>query len=81
MAAYHQYKFCIDASLRCAAIGYATAELMSLGIAHVKEVSKLCAFMCDACAAESSKYDDDHCRETAECCKKCADECEVIGGQ
>ena len=108
MTAYHQYKVCIEACLRCAAICnhcasacaqhkdatvhaqsiqlsmecaaicYATAELMSLGSSHIKEMSKLCATICDACADECAKHDDEHCRETAECCRKCADECEVI---
>jgi hypothetical protein len=69
---------CIQLNMECAAICYATAELMSLGSLHIKEISKLCAIMCDACADECSKHDDEHCRETADCCRKCADECEVV---
>lgn len=109
MTAYHQYKVCIEACLRCAAVCnhcasesakenhdgmmaaciqldmecaavcYAAAELMSLGSARIKDICKLCAEICDACADECSKHDNEHCRECAEICSKCADECEVVG--
>ncbi|MFC4263128.1 four-helix bundle copper-binding protein [Ferruginibacter yonginensis] len=69
---------CIQLNMECAAICYATAELMSLGSTHVKELAKLCATMCDACADECRHHDDEHCRETAEVCAKCADECEIV---
>lgn len=64
--------------MECAAICYAAAELMSLGSMHIKEISKLCATICDACADECSQHDDDHCGETAECRRKWGDECEVV---
>jgi len=108
MTSYHQYKVCIEACLRCAAICnhcasscaheedanmraqciqlnmecaavcYAAAELMSLGSDHIRDLCKLCAVICDACADECSKHNDDHCIETAEVCRKCADECEIV---
>jgi hypothetical protein len=31
--------------------------------------------VCEACAAECSKHDDDHCRRCAEACRRCAGEC------
>lgn len=108
MTGYHQYKVCIEACLKCAAICnhcasscakeedvhmiakcvqldmecavicIATAELMSLGSDKVKEICKLCALMCDACAEECSKHENVHCRECAEACTHCADECEIV---
>ena len=108
MTAYHQYKICIEACLRCAAICnhcasasanepdahlrsaciqlnmecaticYTAAQLMSLGSEHIKEVCRLCAVICDACADECSKHNDPHCQETADMCRKCADECEIV---
>ncbi|MDB5202335.1 MAG: four-helix bundle copper-binding protein [Ferruginibacter sp.] len=108
MTGYHQYKICIEACLRCAAICnhcaanaakenhdgmmakciqlsmecsaicYAAAQLMSLGSDRIKDICKLCAEMCDACAAECSSHENEHCQECAEACTKCADECEVV---
>ena len=108
MTGYHQYKICIEAcqrcaalchhcaafcikeenasmmathiqlTLECAAICSAAATLMSLGSEYVKDILKLCATMCDACAEACSKSANEHCLECAEACTKCADECEVV---
>ncbi|MEO7045501.1 MAG: four-helix bundle copper-binding protein [Ferruginibacter sp.] len=108
MKAYHQYKLCIEACLKCAAICnhcassctkeedvkmmakciqltmecaaicYAAAKLMSLGSDKVKEICRLCAKMCDACAEECKNHQNEHCRECAEACTYCADECEIM---
>jgi hypothetical protein len=68
---------CIQLDMECAAICYATAQLMSLGSKHIKEISKICAAICDACAEECSKHENEHCLECAKACSECADECEV----
>lgn len=113
MTCYNQYKVCIEACLRCAAvcnncssmcakndkpesmtiplqltmetaaICYAAAQLMSLGSDKVKEICKLCAVMCDLCAAECNKfiYEHPYCQASAEACTKCADECEVVSSE
>ena len=110
MTGYHQYKVCIDACLRCAAICnycasscakepdaqkmarciqlnmecasicYATAEFMSLGSERVPELCKLCASLCDACAAECKKHENMHCTECAAACTDCAEACYVVVG-
>lgn len=69
---------CIQLAMECSTICYATAQLMNFNSDKVKEIAKLCADMCDACAEECGKHDNDHCRECAEACTKCADECETI---
>ena len=69
---------CIQLDLECAAICYATAQLMSLNSDKVKELAKICAVVCDACAEECSKHTNVHCQECAVACTKCADECEII---
>jgi hypothetical protein len=69
---------CIQLNLECAAVCMAAAELMAIGSERVKEICKLCATMCDACAEECSKHLHDHCRECAEVCTSCADQCEII---
>ena len=74
----HMMARCIQLDMECAAICFATAELMSLGSDKVKEICKLCAIMCDACAEECSKHENVHCRECAEACTFCADQCEIV---
>lgn len=72
---------CIQTDMECAAICYAAAQLMSLGSDKSKEICRLCAEICDQCAAECEKHSHhDHCRECAEACKKCADECRKMAG-
>ena len=69
---------CIQLDMECAAICYASAQLMSLGSDKAKEICRICADICEACAAECEKHAQhgmDHCRECAEACRKCAEEC------
>jgi hypothetical protein len=54
------------------------AQLMSLGSDKAKDVCKICATVCDACAAECSKHENEHCKECAEACKLCAAECKKM---
>jgi hypothetical protein len=64
--------------MECAAMCYATAQLLSLGSSQVVQLCVLCADVCDACAAECEKHDNDHCRKCAKLCKECAKECREI---
>jgi hypothetical protein len=66
---------CIRLDMECAAICYATAQLLSMGGTKAKEVCMLCADICEACADECSQHHNDHCRMCAETCRKCANEC------
>ncbi len=67
---------CIRLDMQCAAICYATAQLLSLGNSRAKELTKLCAAICSECAEECGRYKDmNHCVECAEACKRCAEEC------
>lgn len=68
-------KHCAQLDMECAAACYAAAQLMSLGSEHAKEMCRLCAKICIACAEECEKHDDEHCRECAAACRKCAAEC------
>lgn len=69
---------CIQLSMECAALCFATAQLMSLGSATAKDLARLCAALCDRCADECSKQSSDHCLECAQACTQCADACEVV---
>ncbi|GAA4460544.1 four-helix bundle copper-binding protein [Nemorincola caseinilytica] len=66
---------CIQLDLECAAICYATAQLMSLGSQYARQLCSLCATICRECADECRMHHNDHCRECAEICMECADEC------
>lgn len=69
---------CIQLDMECATVCYATAQLMSLGSEKVKDMCKLCAAVCGACAIECSQHDNEHCRECEAICRECADLCSVI---
>jgi Domain of Unknown Function (DUF326) len=69
---------CIQLDMECAAICYASAQLMSLGSNKSKELGALCADMCEACREECSKHHTEHCQECAKACKECAEECRKI---
>lgn len=72
-------KKCIQLGMECAAICYASAQLMSLGSEKAKELCKLCADVCEACGNECGKHKhSDHCRECAEACIQCAVECRIM---
>ena len=66
---------CIDLDMQCAALCYASAQLMSMGSPLAARHCAICAEACEACAAECGKHDTGHCRECAEMCRKCAAEC------
>ena len=54
-------------------LGKGLLKVVSMGFLVDQEETAL-MWRADECA----KHDDEHCRETAECCRKCADECEVV---
>ena len=66
---------CIQLDMECAALCYAAVQLMSLGSEKAKELCRLCAEACEACAKECGKHNNEHCKECADACKKCAEEC------
>ena len=66
---------CIRLDMECAAICYATAEVMGLGGKKAKELCLVCADICQQCANECARHKNEHCRECAEICKSCAEEC------
>lgn len=66
---------CIQLNMECASICYAAAQLMSLGSSKANEVCRISAEICEACAAECEKHENDHCQECAKVCRQCAEEC------
>lgn len=66
---------CIQLDMECAAICYASAQLMSLGSQHAVEICRICADICEACGRECSRHENDHCQRCAVECEACAEEC------
>jgi hypothetical protein len=66
---------CIRLDLDCAAICRLAAGFMARGSARATEICRLCADICEACAAECQKHPADHCQRCAEACRSCAAEC------
>jgi hypothetical protein len=50
---------CIQLDMECSAICYAAAQLMSLGSNKAKDVCRICAEICQACANECSKHESE----------------------
>lgn len=66
---------CIRLDRDCAEVCWTAAGLMSRDSQFAQAFCKLCADVCDACAAECGKHDTDHCRSCADACRECANEC------
>jgi hypothetical protein len=68
---------CIRLDLDCAAICQTVVQFISVKSKHSKDVIKLCASICQACADECGKHDTDHCKKCADICQQCADVCKA----
>ena len=73
-----EYSKSIQLAMECSVLCYSTAKLLSLGSSRVKKIAKICARLCDDCAAECSKFQEEYFKETAKLCVACADNCELI---
>jgi hypothetical protein len=69
---------CIQHDMECAALCYATAQLLSLESKHAAAIAKLCAALCEECATECGKHENEHCKECASACKECSIACMSI---
>src|SRR2546423_145237 len=72
---------CVQLDMECAAICYASAQLMSLGSEQTMMLCTLCADLCDACGAECEKHNNEHCRSCALACRTCAEECRKMNNR
>lgn len=65
-----------DCSLACTM----AIMFMSRGSQFAEEICRVCADVCDACAAECEKHEHDHCQRCAQACHRCAEECRQMAG-
>ncbi len=66
---------CIQVLRDCADICALSAQWMSRGSTFAPQLCRLCADICDACAAECASFQDQHCQDCATFCRECANEC------
>src|SRR2546425_3092271 len=56
---------CIQLDCDCAEMCWLAAGFMSRGSHFAVELCRVCAEICDACAAERAKHEHDHCQRCA----------------
>jgi hypothetical protein len=66
---------CIRSDIDCAEVCRLAAGMMARRSDHALVVSKLCAAICHACAAECRQHPEDHCQACAEACEACEAQC------
>jgi hypothetical protein len=70
---------CIRACLDCADICDAACNLAVRRTGSndqvLRETLELCARVCDSCAAECERHEQEHCRLCAQMCRECAEDC------
>jgi hypothetical protein len=66
---------CIELDLECSSLCKTAALSMQLESQHANRVCELCADVCNACADECEKHDNDHCQACAAACRRCAEMC------
>ena len=75
---------CIQLDRYCADLCRLTAAFMAradgkIGDSIAHRLCALCAEVCDECATECRKHDNEHCKRCAEACEACAKACREMG--
>ncbi len=71
-------KNCIITLTDCASLCKMATCSMSRDSQFAKDICKLCATVCEKCAAECGMFRDNHCTDCANECKHCANECNMM---
>jgi hypothetical protein len=66
---------CIELNIDCAGICMLMAGYLSRNSESSYSLLPICAEVCEACAAECSRHDMDHCQKCASICRDCAAAC------
>ncbi len=66
---------CIANDMDCADVCRTAAVLLARDSKHGKHLLKEVIEICEACVAECSKHEADHCQACAKACRECADAC------
>lgn len=72
---------CVRTCLDCADVCEATSRIATRRTGSNEEALRTmlqsCVRICEICAAECDKHDNEHCRLCAEMCRECARDCEA----
>jgi len=68
---------CIALDMDCADVCRTTSTLLARNSIHAKHLLKECIEICEACAAECTKHEHDHCQSCAKACIRCAEACKA----
>lgn len=71
---------CVRLDRDCAELCWTAAGYMSRGSQFLNELCEVCADVCDSCAAECHKHEQEHCQRCADACRQSADECRRMSG-
>jgi hypothetical protein len=66
---------CLDCADVCEAAGKLAVRRTGSNEQVLRETLELCARVCDACAAECERHDEEHCKLCATMCRECAEDC------
>ena len=69
---------CIRLDRECADICSLLLQAITRNSSNVAVLAKACQEICEACAAECSKHDHDHCQACAKACTECAEACRQL---
>jgi hypothetical protein len=72
---------CIRLDLDCSDACHLLANLAGRDSRFVAEFARHIASVCDACAQECAKHDQDHCQKCAAACRRCAEACRSAGAR
>jgi hypothetical protein len=66
---------CIELDRECADICRLTSSVLSRDSENRELYLRLCGKICQICADECAKHDNDHCRKCSKTCQECAEMC------
>jgi hypothetical protein len=66
---------CIELTRECADICQLTASLLLRDSENLDKFIKLCGEICENCAEENDRYEEDYCQKCAHVCHKCSEMC------
>lgn len=69
---------CIRLDRDCADICSLLLQAIARNSPNVSVLAKACQEICEACAAEYSKHEHDHCQDCAKACTACAEACSQL---
>lgn len=67
---------CMRVNHVCAEVCSALHQLLVMDYEEVKELVMYCIKVCNDCAEECEKHDQEHCVKCAKACRQCAVECQ-----